>query len=71
MISPIKKIPVTIPRSEIIKKSIAGEVEESIGKKKKLIKLHCAAKFSKAIISIIIPRTIDPERKNTLRLRIC
>ena len=42
---PIKNIPVIIPSKEIIKKIIVGEVEEDIGKKKKFMKLHCAAKF--------------------------
>ncbi len=70
IIRPIKNIPVIIPSKEIIKKIIVGEVEEETGKKKKFIKLHCAAKFWKERISMIIPRTIVPERKNILRLRI-
>ena len=63
-------IPVTIPRNPTKKNMIVGDVVELIGKKKKFIKLQVAAKFWKEMISNITPRTIVPDKKNTLKLRI-
>lgn len=61
----MKNIPVSMPTNETINTIIVGDTVWGIEKKKKLTKLHVACMFWNASTSIIIERTIVPERKNT------